>query len=392
MWIDREISQQLQHTFNTFPATVLIGPRQVGKTALLEHVFPQLPYISFDIGANAEFAESRPNDFLRQHPPPILIDEVQYAPAFFRHIKTRIDQRRGEKGLFALTGSQNFALMENVSDSLAGRAAVIPFLGLSGKEWRAGHARKDWADLLWRGGFPALWNSPDNPVDRDRWYQGYLATYLERDVRNLLNVGSLREFERFIRACAARCAQTLNMSELGRDIGVSATTARTWISLLQASNQIVLLEPYFRSLGKRLSKSPKLYFTDTGLAAFLMGFQSKDAMWSSPYAGALWETYVVGQWLRWKEWHHPAATLWYWRDQANNEVDLVVELNQQLVAIECKLTNKPHRHHLQGLRKLRYFYGEDFVHKAFLACTTDAPFEIDEGVVAQPGWTTWDLF
>ncbi|WPL17698.1 hypothetical protein Thiowin_02737 [Thiorhodovibrio winogradskyi] len=156
------------------------------------------------------------------------------------------------------------------------------FLGLSAQEWRArttGATPPDWAQFLWRGGFPALWAGPAETLpDRERWYQGYLASYLERDVRNLLNVGNLRDFERFLRACAALCGQTLNMSELGRDVGVSATTAKQWISVLVASNQILLLEPYYRSQGKRLAKSPKLYFTDTGLAAFLLGFAAAETL------------------------------------------------------------------------------------------------------------------
>lgn len=190
------------------------------------------------------------------------------------HIKTRVDSERGRNGIFIITGSQNFLLMENLAESPAGRAAVIPFLGPSATEWRttAGDGSlPEWKNFLWRGGFPALWSAPQAPPSRDRWYQGYVATYLERDVRNLLNVGSLRDFERFLRACAARCGQVLNLSELGRDVGVSTPTAKQWLSVLQASNQVFLLEPYHRSLGKRISKTPKLYFTDGGLAAYLVG-------------------------------------------------------------------------------------------------------------------------
>jgi predicted AAA+ superfamily ATPase len=271
MWIKRVLADELRKLTASFPVVALVGPRQVGKTSLLEHDFPEFRYVSLDTASQAEMAETRPAEFLQRFPPPVIIDEVQYAPALFRHIKAYVDAHRHEKGLFLLTGSQNYALMQEISDSLAGRAAVIPFLGLSGAEWLASPvaAGSAWGKFWLRGGYPGLWNDPT--VSRERWYQGYLATYLERDVRNILRVGSLRDFERFLRACAARCAQTLNMSDLGRDVGISATTAREWIGALQASNQILLLEPYHRSLGKRLVKSPKLYFTDTGLAAFLMG-------------------------------------------------------------------------------------------------------------------------
>jgi len=281
-----------------------VGTRQVGKTSILERIFPDYGYISLDVAANAEAAETRPQEFLNRFPPPVVLDEIQYAPSFFRHMKTFVDSKRGSNGLFVITGSQNFMLMKNLSESLAGRAAVVPFLGLSGKEWiGAKEASKHfhWRDFPWKGYFPALWADPSLAPSRERWYQGYVSTYLERDVRNLLNVGNLRDFERFIRACAVRCGQILNLSELGRDVGVSTPTSKQWLSVLQASNQIFLLEPYFRSLGKRIFKSPKLYFTDTGLAAYLMGFSSADAFWSSREAGALWKNHVINQWLRWRD-------------------------------------------------------------------------------------------
>lgn len=394
MWIEREISSELSEIAASFPVVVVVGPRQVGKTSVIERTFASLDYVSLDVAANAEMAETRPEDFLRLHPPPLVLDEIQYAPAFFRQIKTYVDQNRSRNGLFILSGSQNFMLMKNVADSLAGRAAVIPFSGLSGLEWQAAHSPANdtlWREFLWRGGFPRLWAAPDNPVSRDRWYQGYLATYLERDVRNLLQIGNLRDFERFLRACAARCAQTLNMSEIGRDVGISATTARQWISVLQASNQIILLEPYYKSLGKRLVKSPKLYFTDTGLAAFLMGFQSADSLWNSTSVGALWENHVISQWQKWRDWHKPAASLWYWRDQSGNEVDLLIESDNRLTAIECKLAERPSGHDLRGLSRLEDFYGADIITHSFLACTTKQPFDLAPKITAVSGWTTWQL-
>lgn len=394
MWIEREISSELGEIAASFPVVVVVGPRQVGKTSVIERTFASLDYVSLDVAANAEMAETRPEDFLRLHPPPVVLDEIQYAPAFFRQIKTYVDQHRSRNGLFILSGSQNFMLMKNVADSLAGRAAVIPFSGLSGLEWQAAHSSVNdtlWREFLWRGGFPRLWDTPESPISRDRWYQGYLATYLERDVRNLLQIGNLRDFERFLRACAARCAQTLNMSEIGRDVGISATTARQWISVLQASNQIILLEPYYKSLGKRLVKSPKLYFTDTGLAAFLMGFQSADSLWNSTSVGALWENHVISQWQKWRDWHKPAASLWYWRDQSGNEVDLLIESDNRLTAIECKLAERPSGHDLRGLSRLEDFYGADVITHSFLACTTKQSFDLAPKITAVSGWTTWQL-
>jgi len=392
MWIEREISGELRRLAETFPVVALLGPRQVGKTSTLERVFPEYRYVSLDVGANAEAAETRPREFLNANPPPVLLDEIQYAPSFFREIKAAVDARKGENGLFIVTGSQNFLLMENLAESLAGRSAVVPFLGLSGAEWaraREVAGRLEWREFIWKGGFPALWVEPAAAPSRERWYQGYVATYLERDVRNILNVGSLRDFERFIRACALRCGQTLNLSELGRDVGISTSTSKQWLSVLQASNQVFLLEPYFHSLGKRLVKSPKLFFTDTGLAAYLMGFSSADALWDSRDAGALWETHVVNQWVRWRDWHEPSLGLWYWRDQGGNEVDLVLERDRKLTAVECKFKERPEAKDLQGIKRFRKFYGREASEHAFIACLTDVSFDITPGVTAAPGWKVW---
>lgn len=392
MWIERELASELLELARAFPVVVVVGPRQVGKTSLVEHTFPTHRYVSLDLASNAELAETRPGDFLATYPPPLIVDEVQYAPALLRHLKALVDQHR-TNGQIILTGSQDFALMQSLSESLAGRAAVVTLLGLSGQEWSTTQTDpgSSFPDLVWRGSYPALWADPGAVKTRDRWFQGYLATYLERDVRNLLRVGSLRDFQRFLRACAIHTAQTLNMSELARDVGISPTTARQWISVLQASNQVLLLEPYHRSLGKRLVKTPKLYLSDTGLASFLMGFDSLGATWQSPHAGALWETHVVGQWVRWRQWHAPAASLWYWRDQAGHEVDLVVDHNNRLTPIECKLTQRPAASDTRGIQRFRAMYPSDAIARAFIACTSPACFDLAPETTAVPGWKAWDL-
>jgi predicted AAA+ superfamily ATPase len=183
----------------------------------------------------------------------------------------------------------------------------------------------------------------------------------------------------------------LNVAELGRDVGISAPTAKKWLSVLQASNQVFLLEPYYRSLGKRISKTPKLYFTDTGLAAYLMGFGSPHSLWASRNAGALWENYVVSQWLRRRDWHEPSLGLWTWRDQGGNEVDLVLEKEGRLIPIECKLAERPESKDVQGIRKLKAFYGEEAVLHAYIACPMDMPYGIASGVTAVPGWEPWPI-
>lgn len=375
-----------------FPVVVVTGPRQVGKTSLLERCLPDYRYVTLDAPSHAEMAETRPEEFLSRFAPPVMLDEIQYAPSFLRYLKVAVDQRR-LPGQFVLTGSQNFALMQQVTESLSGRAAILSMHTLSGIEWRSATElaqHYSWHEFLWRGGYPALWSLLDDSPPRDRWYQSYVTTYLERDVRNIVNVGSLRDFDRFLRACATRCGQSLNMSDLARDVGISHPTAKQWLSVLQSSNQIFLLEPYYRSLGKRLAKSPKMYFTDTGLAAFLMGFESANALWSSAYAGALWENHVIAQWLRWRDTEQPNASLWYWRDQAGNEVDLIVEINQRLYTIECKLSEKPSLRDSSGIERLRDMYGARWA-QGYIACQCRQPFDVSPNITAREGWTVWPL-
>ncbi len=403
MWINRILEKTLQEVAWSFPVIVLTGPRQVGKTSLVRKLFSDHRYVSLDSGLNAEMAETRPSEFLNKHAPPVILDEVQYAPKVLRWIKSYVDERK-ENGQIIITGSQSFPLMQSVTESLAGRAAVIPLMSLAAEEWQRGWkggsalpssatvaGKDDWKRFLWKGGFPAMWADDDASPQRDYWYQSYLATYLERDVRQLMNVGSLRDFERFLRACAARTGQTLNMSELGRDVGVSTGTIRNWISVLQASGQIFLLEPYFRSLGKRLVKSPKLYFVDTGLAAFLTGISDPEALWTSRLSGHFFENHVIVQWWRWKHWCEPSASLWYWRVPDGREVDLVIEVNGKLIPCECKLAEKPSRKSIEGIRHFESFYGKEMVGKAYVACTSDEVYMIDKNVEARPGWTPWSL-
>lgn len=236
---------------------MLAGPRQTGKTTLLRHLFPEHRYVTLDRPLLAEQAEEDPESFLSQNPPPVLIDEVQYAPGLFRHLKLKIDENREAKGQFILTGSQKFTLMKGVSESLAGRVAVFDFEGLSaleiGERNRPDLSPESWFPYFSRGGFPELWQYPDMPSEL--YLDSYIATYLERDVRQVLAVGSLRDFERFLRACALRSGQQLNKSDLARDVGISVPTAGEWLSVLTALGQVHLLEPWFGNLNKRLVKA-----------------------------------------------------------------------------------------------------------------------------------------
>src|SRR5215469_14873528 len=262
MWIPRDIEPRLQRSARTRPVLVLTGARQTGKTSTLLRLFPEHQFVSLDLPSEAEQAEKEPESFLRRHPAPVIIDEVQYAPGLFRHLKARVDANRSRNGRFLLTGSQKFTLMKSVSESLAGRADIVELETLSLAEIRSALPQTAVETAIVRGGFPELHANPD--IDPLAFYNSYIATYLERDVRSLANVGSLREFERFLRACALRSANLLNKADLARDVGIAPSTANHWLSALQASGQVVLLEPWFSNRTKSIVKSPKLYLADSG--------------------------------------------------------------------------------------------------------------------------------
>jgi len=258
MWFDRHPTPRLIDAARFFPVIVLTGARQVGKTSLLRRAFPNHAYVSLEVPSIAELAEHDSAAFFARYPAPLLVDEVQYAPGVFHALKSFVDDDRHAMGRYVLTGSQKFELMRGVSESLAGRCAVLELDGLSAAELSAGgiDVATELETVMARGGFPELWRQPDLPTGL--FYGSYLATYLERDVRQLVNVGSLRDFERFLRACAARSGQLLNRSELARDVGVSHSTVNEWLSVLVASNQVALLEPWFTNVGKRLEVAEAL--------------------------------------------------------------------------------------------------------------------------------------
>ncbi len=342
MWIEREIVGLLTQATRQRPAILLTGSRQVGKTSLLEHAFPKYGYVSLDLPALAEQAESAGSDFLQRHPPPLIIDEVQYAPGLFRYLKAAIEKHRNRNGQFLLTGSQKLVLMERISESLAGRVSVIEMFSLSLLEIErfAGTpiSRDTICDWMFRGGYPEL---VAKGLDPRRFYADYVATYLERDVRQALAVRNLRDFDRFLRLCALRTGQLLSMNSLGADVGVAVNTIKSWLSVLEASGVVLLVEPYYRNLGKRLVKTPKLYFADTGLACFLAGIDSPQTLRKSALLGAFFETLALGQLLRVFANRGDPARVYFYRDHQGNEVDFVVPAGEKLHLFECKWAETP---------------------------------------------------
>lgn len=362
-FIDRHISKQIQDAAKSFPAVVVAGPRQTGKTTLLRALFPQHRYVTLDRPMFAEQAEKDPEAFLAQNPPPLLIDEVQYAPALFRHLKIMIDETRDKKGQFILTGSQKFTLMQGVSESLAGRIAIFDFEGLSALEVLDAHLADTNLDgilrMIMRGGFPELWDGQDRKTQL--YLDSYIATYLERDVKQILSVGNLRDFERFLRGCALRTGQQLNKSDLARDIGVSVTTVGEWLSVLQALGQVVLLEPWFGNLNKRIVKAPKLFFSDTALACRLCGIPENQLM-DSPMIGAIWETFVFSELRKQLAFAGHPGNLWYYRDQSQTEVDFVLEEGHRLTLYECKWTSNPKSETFKNFARMRKAFESSKTH------------------------------
>ena len=337
--ITRDLETVVSRLAENFPVVVLTGARQTGKTTLLQHLFPGYSYVTLDLPSEAALAENDPQRFFDLHPCPVVIDEIQYAPALFRHIKILVDGKRRLKGQFILTGSQKFNLMKEVSDSLAGRCAMVELEGLSQNELkRNALGARSYSEILHflvRGGMPELW--VESQMRSRDFFQGYVSTYLQRDVRQILEVTNLRDFERFMRACALRSSQLLNKSDLARDVGISVKTVDSWLGILATSNQVLLLEPWFGNFSKRLAKSPKLFFADTGMLCFLLGLDEATIK-TSPFLGAIWETFVYAEIRKCMPHLAGVPSVWFYRDQTQSEVDFIIESGSQILLMECKLS------------------------------------------------------
>jgi predicted AAA+ superfamily ATPase len=369
----------LHHSARTRPVVVLTGGRQTGKTSLFRRLFPTHAFVSLDLPTEAAQAEHDPEAFLARYPPPVVIDEVQYAPGLFRHLKAVVDRHRNRHGQFLLTGSQKFTLMTGVAESLAGRADIVELETLSLAEIRRARRTISVDAAMLRGGFPELHANPE--VDLAAYFNSYIATYLERDVRSLTHVGSLRDFERFLRACALRSANLLNKADLARDIGISPSTANQWLSVLEASGQIVLLEPWFSNRTKSIVKSPKLYMADSGLLCALLNIRNVEALRQSPSAGAVWETFVFAQIRHREQMAGRMASVFFWRDRTR-EVDFVIDAGGRLELLEAKWNQVPGARDAVNLEFVRGVVGKKAVSRAAIVCRTRHAFPITADVAA----------
>jgi predicted AAA+ superfamily ATPase len=390
-YIERTIEPVLLAAVSEFPAVVLTGPRQSGKTTVLKRLFGrQYEYVSMEALDTRALAVEDPRSFLRLHKPPVILDEVQQTPELLPYLQELIDERRHLNGQYVLSGSQNLLLLQQVGESLAGRAAILKLLPLSLREWSGEAARPlPWqaptmalkpstavdrgqanavaqdeatantpspagADAVWdrlfRGQYPAL--AASSPPDWLRWQQSYIETYLERDLRTVRQVGDLMAFQSFLRLLAARSGQVLNMSGIANELGLSLNTVKAWISVLVTSHQIIVLPPYHANLGKRLVRRPKVYFTDTGTLCYLVGLRDPLHAMQGPMAGAIMETAVVAELT--KAYLHAGdePRLTFWRTARGSEVDILVEDQLRLYPVEVKASATPRPEMARGIAEL----------------------------------------
>ena len=329
--IKREIEALVRKLARGYPALAVTGPRQAGKTTLARALFADKPYVSLENPDTRELATEDPRGFLKKYADGAVLDEIQNCPPLFSYLQEILDSSR-QAGRFVLTGSQQFGLTQGITQSLAGRIAFVQLLPFSCHEAYGGKP-PGLDETLWRGAYPPV---HDRRLDPSLWYANYMQTYIERDVRKLINVRDLTSFQRFVRLCAGRVGQLLNLSQLGSEAGVTHNTAKGWLSILEASYLVFQLQPHHRNFNKRLIKTPKLYFHDTGLAVWLMSIREARQIETHPQRGALFENWVVSEALKTRFNHGLPANLYFWRDRSGHEVDLLIETTDQLIPVEIK--------------------------------------------------------
>ena len=331
--IERKIKDILKHYLKKFPVVLLTGPRQSGKSTLLRNDFSDYDYVSLEDPDIRLFAESDPRGFLANYPHQTVIDEAQYVPQLFSYIQT-ITDKENSVGRFVLSGSQNFLLMQSISQSLAGRAAILKLLPFSYAELNHALMAPDTINkCIFTGGYPRIY---DKHILPDEFYPNYIQTYVERDVRQLRNITDMSMFIRFVKLCAGRIGQILNIASLSTECGVSVTTAHAWLSVLETSYLIFLLKPYYHNYNKRLIKSPKLYFYDTGLACSLLGIENEKQLQTHYFRGELFENWVISEYVKNSYATGKEPDIYFWRESNNMEIDLLIEKNGALMAIEIK--------------------------------------------------------
>jgi predicted AAA+ superfamily ATPase len=344
--IFRTITEKFLSLSRQFPVIGLLGPRQSGKTTLVKALFAHLPYVNLEDINQRYLAQNDPASFLGKYSSGVILDEVQNVPQLFSYIQIIVDQNQ-LPGQFILTGSQNFSLSEKISQTLAGRIALLSLLPLSIQEVKASHYEvSDCNQLIFQGGYPSLYKYPVNPTD---WYPNYIKTYVERDVRQIKNITDLNRFQTFLKLCSGRIGQILNLTSLANDCGISHVTARHWISILETSYLVYLLPPHYQNFSKRLIKMPKIYFYDTGLACSLLGIENKQQLENHYLRGGLFENLVMNELLKFRLNYGQQSNLYFWRDKNGHEIDCIYEMVDKLLPIEIKASKSLSNDHFKNL-------------------------------------------
>lgn len=386
MYIHRLLTDTLQKALKSFPAVLMTGPRQAGKTTVLQNELAlQYSYTSFDDPLERSFAHTDPQGFLKKISKPAILDEIQYVPELLPYLKMHIDQNRSQSGQWILTGSQQFQLMQNVSESLAGRIAILELLPFSTLEIPT---PSDLTTAVWYGGYPEL--ALDHSK-RDIWLSSYVQTYLERDLRQLQNIHDLRAFELFTTLIAARHGQLFNAAELGRESGISAPTIKSWAGALQASYLIHLLPPYYKNYGKRLIKNSKIYFIDSALACFLTRQATPETALSSIFGGPLFEGFIISETLKVFTSLGKKPDIFFWRSHDGLEVDLIIPIANKLYPIEIKLTATPTLQHGAALTKFKNLVKKEASDIGLLVCRVEHEMHLPNSNLALPWqqFTAW---
>ena len=362
--VQRTLAEHLTRSFTQYPIVTLTGPRQSGKTTLVRSTFPELPYVNLENPSLRSYAEEDPRGFLSAYTDGVILDEIQNVPELTSWIQVYVDEVR-RNSLFILTGSRQFEILEAVSQSLAGRTAVLRLLPFSFRELRPEFERDSIDDWLYTGFYPRIY---DQGLDPSQALSDYFATYVERDIRKIVNIRNISLFEKFVKLCAGRAGQVLNVSSLANDAGINHVTAREWLTLLEASYTVFLLPPFYRNIGKRLIKSPKLYFYDTGLASHLLGIERKEHLNNHPLRGNLFENMMVMEILKHRYHNGRTCNLNFFRDAKGHEVDIVYTSGSRLFPVEIKAGET---FRSEFLKQLTYFdklfgTGEHSVHGALL--------------------------
>lgn len=347
----RSLTPYIQKLATKYPVVTLLGPRQSGKTTLVKAAFPKKVYVNMEDAEHRSLATLDPKSFMEAYPEGAILDEIQRTPHLLSYIQVIVDQS-DQKGLFILTGSHQTELHSAVSQSLAGRTSILRLLPLSLEEIRLAHIPDPIEEVILKGGYPKIYKEH---LPLSNAYSSYFQTYVERDVRQILQVKDIIQFERFIKLTASRIGQLVNYASLASDVGVSAVTIKEWVSVLEATYILVRLEPYFENFGKRMIKSPKIYFADTGLACYLLGIESVDQLIKDPLYGNLFENWVVIELMKARYNQALDPRLYFYRDVAGREVDLLFQKGSHLVPIEIKSSKTFSPAFLEGLK---YFHAQ----------------------------------